>query len=51
MASMFRLMESGCFHKARRDINDLFARGVLRKTDMGGRSTGDALKIDRKLDT
>ena len=24
---------------ARRDINDLLARGVLRKTDAGGRST------------
>jgi Fic family protein len=29
---------------ALRDINDLLARGVLQKTDAGGRSTGYALK-------
>lgn len=28
---------------ALRDINDLLARGVLRKTDAGGRSTSYAL--------
>jgi Fic family protein len=28
---------------ALRDINDLLARGVLRKTEGGGRSTGYAL--------